>query len=660
MRIALVGNHNAGKTTLFNHLTGSSQKIGNWPGVTLEKKTGILRSTDHEVVDLPGIYSLSPYGIEEKISQTFLLEGGVDLVINIIDSTALERSFYLTTQLLELDLPVLIALNMSDIAVSRGIDIDLATLEQKLDTTIIAISALKKTGIYDLIQAIKTGQFRKNRHERFYDHVIEKALKDIEKHLEPPHARHVAMGLIEGNPHVDAYRQPMIDAIIEGLSASYQRDMEQIIADERYRTIEMIRDQAITVRHQKQSWTDTLDKIFLNRFLAIPLFFIIMFGIYYLAAGPFGAWTVDLVEGWMEILSESVETGLSGLGASDWSVSLVVNGMLAGVGAILAFLPQLIMLFVMIALLETTGYMSRIAFVLDKVFQRVGLSGKSLIPFIIGSGCSVPAILASRAIHDEREKKMTVMLTPFVPCSAKLPIIVLFAGYFFTNRSGLAAASLYFMAIFVIFFSALLLNKIFFKGNSSRYISELPQYKMPNMSYVLRDVYGKAMAFIKHAGSIILMASVVVWFLISFSWRLQYGIDPDQSMLAGIGHVMAWLFYPMLGTWNWGATVSALQGLVAKEQVVASMAIIAGFSEETTEGMLIFGSSAFAFFTPASAYAFMVFNLFSAPCFGAIGAMRQELGSSRRMLLAVLYQTGLAWLLAVIVFNIGRLIEVMI
>lgn len=660
MRIALVGNHNAGKTTLFNHLTGSNQKVGNWPGVTLEKKTGILRSTDHEIVDLPGIYSLSPYGIEEKISQAFLLEGGVDLIINIIDSTTLERSLYLTTQLLELDIPVMIALNMSDIAVSRGIDIDLETLEQKLDATIIAISALKKTGIYDLIQAIKNGLYRQNRHERFYDHAIEKALKDIETHLDVPHRRHVAIGLIEGNLQFNDKRQPVIDDIIENLSASYQRDMEQIIADERYRTIEMMRDQAITVRHQRQSWTDTLDKIFLNRILAIPLFFIIMFGIYYLAAGPFGAWTVELVGGWMEVLSETVEKALIDLGASAWSVSLVVNGILAGVGAIMAFLPQLVMLFVMIALLESTGYMSRIAFVLDRLFQRVGLSGKSLIPFIIGSGCSVPAILASRAIHDEREKKMTVMLTPFVPCSAKLPIIVLFAGYFFTNHSGLAAASLYFLAIFVIFFSALLLNKLFFKGRSSSYISELPQYKWPNISYVLRDVYGKAKAFIKHAGSIILMASVVVWFLISFSWRLQYGINPDQSMLAGIGHVMAWLFYPMLGTWNWGATVSALQGLVAKEQVVSSMAIIAGFSEETSEGMLIFGSSAFAFFTPASAYAFMVFNLFSAPCFGAIGAMRQELGTNRRMLLAVLYQTGLAWVLAVIVFNIGRLIEAII
>jgi ferrous iron transport protein B len=338
----------------------------------------------------------------------------------------------------------------------------------------------------------------------------------------------------------------------------------------------------------------------------------------------------------------------------------VIDGMLAGVGAIMSFLPQLIILFILISLLETTGYMARIAFFLDRVFQKVGLSGKSLIPFIVGSGCSVPAIMSARTINDETEKKMTIMLTPFIPCSAKLPIITLFAGYFFEDYSGFVSASLYFLAIVVILVSAYVMKRVLFKGKTSSFILELPEYKMPSFRYVFFDVTSKAWSFIQRAGSIILLASIVIWFLISFSWQMSYGVDPEQSILAWFGHLFAWIFYPMLGTWSWAATVSAIQGLVAKEQVVASMAIIAGYSETTEEGLLIFRSGAFSFFTSASAYAFMVFNLFSAPCFGAIGAMREELGTTKRMWKAVLFQTGLAWMLAIIVFQVGRLIEVII
>jgi ferrous iron transport protein B len=304
--------------------------------------------------------------------------------------------------------------------------------------------------------------------------------------------------------------------------------------------------------------------------------------------------------------------------------------------------------------------MARISFFLDRIFQKVGLSGKSLIPFIIGSGCSVPAILSARTINEETEKKMTIILTPFIPCSAKLPIITLFAGYFFKDHSGFASASLYFLAIIIILVTALILKKFYFKGKPSSFILELPDYKAPNMRYVITDVFHKALSFIERAGSIILLASIVIWFLISFSFKFQYGIDPNDSMLAGVGNVLAWLFYPMLGTWSWGATVSAIQGLVAKEQIVASMAIISGYSDDTSAGLLIFNSGAFGFFTASSAYAFMVFNLFSAPCFGTIGAMREELGSTKRMWKAVLFQTGVAWVLAVIVFQIGRLIEVIL
>ncbi|MDO9630204.1 MAG: ferrous iron transport protein B, partial [Acholeplasmataceae bacterium] len=477
---------------------------------------------------------------------------------------------------------------------------------------------------------------------------------------ETKHDRFLAVKLIENDPLFESHHTEETKHIIEKLSKTYNRDMEQVIADERYRYIENVRDDAIVAKKDQITWTDRLDSIFLNKYAAIPIFMIIMFGVYYLAAGPVGGWTVDFVDQYVGISGEWFGELLHSLGASAWSQSLVVDGMLAGVGAILNFLPQLIILFFLISFLETTGYMSRIAFFLDRIFQKVGLSGKSLIPFIIGSGCSVPAILSARTINDETEKKMTILLTPFIPCSAKLPIITLFAGYFFRDYSGLASASLYFLAIFVILLSAFLMKKILFKGHTSSFILELPEYKMPNFTYVFRDVLSKAWAFIQRAGSIILLASIAIWLLISFSWNFTYGVDPSDSILASLGNIFAWIFYPMLGTWSWEATVSAIQGLVAKEQVVASMAIIAGYSDSTSEGLLIFGSGAFSFFTASSAYAFMVFNLFSAPCFGAIGAMRQELGTTKRMWKAVLFQTGLAWVLGVIVFNIGRLLEVLL
>jgi ferrous iron transport protein B len=490
-----------------------------------------------------------------------------------------------------------------------------------------------------------------------FDHELEAALTRIEDELEGEHKRFIAVNLVEEDMRFVSYRTPTIDAIVNEIKEHYMRDMEQIIADERYRYIEFIRDDAIKVTHQNRTMTDRLDTIFLNRVFAIPIFMVIMFMVYYLAAGPIGGWTVGLVEVVFESFSDRMTVFLQNVGASPWSTSLVVDGMIAGVGAVLGFVPQLMILFLLISLLETSGYMSRISFFLDKLFQRVGLSGKSLIPFIIGSGCSVPAIMSARTISDEKEKKMTIMLTPFIPCSAKLPIITLFAGYFFQNRSGLISASLYFMSIAIILVSAFILKKVYFKGRTSSYISELPKYKLPSMRYVTYDVSGKTLAFIKNAGSIILLASIIIWFLISFSWNLTYGVDTEASMLASIGNAISFIFYPMLGEMSWGASVSAIQGLIAKEQVISSMAIIAGFSEQSSDSLLIFGSETFAFFTPASAYAFMAFNLFSAPCFGAIAAMRKELGSTKEMLAAVLYQTGLAWTIAVLIFQIGSLFE---
>ena len=660
MRIALVGNQNSGKTTLFNLLTGTHQKVGNWPGVTVERKIGIIRGTDFELIDLPGIYSLSPYSLEENISRSFLFDEQVDLILNVIDATSIERSLYLTTQLLELNIPVVMALNMMDIADKRGIKFDLETLEKRLDTTILPISALKKTNVFNLIQTIKQGDYRRNLYQHIYDHELEKLIAELEPLVDTKHPRFLAVKVIERDPLFESYLDEKVESLVNDYSSKYHRDMEQVIADERYRYIEFVRDEAVLAKQQNLTLTDRLDNIFLNRYLAIPIFIIIMFGVYYLAAGPFGSWTVDLVDGVITNIKEWMEVFLTDVNASPWAVSLVVDGILAGVGAILNFLPQLIILFILISLLETTGYMARIAFFLDRIFQKVGLSGKSLIPFIVGSGCSVPAIMSARTINDETEKKMTIMLTPFIPCSAKLPIVTLFAGYFFGDRSGFVAASLYFLAIIIILVSAIAMKKILFRGKTSSFILELPEYKRPSLRYLWFDVSSKALAFIERAGSIILIASIVIWFLLSFNWRMTYGVQVDDSMLASIGRLISWIFYPMLGELSWAASVSAIQGLIAKEQVIGSMAIIAGYSSDVTQGSLLFTSGIFRFFTASSAYAFMVFNLFSAPCFGAIGAMREELGTTKRMWKAVLFQTGLAWLLAVLVFQSGRLLEVIL
>lgn len=660
MKIALVGNQNSGKTTLFNLLTGTNQKVGNWPGVTIERKVGIIRGTDFEVIDLPGIYSLSPYSTEENISRRFLFEEEIDLIINVIDATSIERSLYLTTQILELGFPVIVALNMMDIADKRGIKFDLNTLEKRLDTTILPISALKKTNVFNLIQTIKQGEYRRNLYQHIYDHELEECISKLEPMVDTKHPRFTAVKMIEKDVMFNDLRNEAIDLLVSELEKKYKRDMEQVIADERYRYIEFVRDEAVDARKELMTATDKLDNILLNRYLAIPIFMLIMFGIYYLAAGPVGSFTVDLVSIGIEYVSDWMTSFLEGVGASTWSVSLVVDGMIAGVGAILNFLPQLIILFLLISLLETTGYMARIAFFLDRIFQKVGLSGKSLIPFIVGSGCSVPAIMSARTINDETEKKMTIMLTPFIPCSAKLPIVTLFAGYFFGDNSGLVSTSLYFLAIVLIMVSAFLMKKILFKDKISSFILELPEYKLPSVKYILHDVVSKAWAFIVHAGSVILIASIVIWFLISFNWEMQYGIPVDDSILAWFGNLISWIFYPMLGEFSWAASVSAIQGLVAKEQVVGSMAIIAGQASDITEGRLIFNSGIFGFFTASSAYAFMVFNLFSAPCFGAIGAMKEELGTTKRMWKAVIFQTSIAWALGVLVFQIGRLIEVIL
>ena len=632
MKIVLVGNQNSGKTTLFNTLTGMNAKIGNWPGVTIEKKVGIIKNTDYELVDLPGIYSLSPYSIEEEVSKKFILEEKPDVIINIIDSTSLERSLYLTTQLLELDCKIIIALNMVDILEKKGFIINEKELERSLQTKVLKISALKGTGIDRLI--IEIGEPNKKRNLSFYDVQTEQRIKQKELELQIPNKRFVAIKQLEEDS-----------------------EFEEIIATERYNFIENIKKNVIikNVSKSQENMSDKLDKIFLNKWLAFPIFVGIMFCVYYLSVGVVGRFTVDFISQAIQNLSQNVRGVLENLNVSEWLNSLIVDGIIAGVGSVLGFIPQLIILFTCISVLETTGYMSRIALLLDKIFRKIGLSGKSLIPFIIGSGCSVPGIMGTRIIENSNEREMTAILTPFIPCSAKLPVIAMFSGYFFDKYSGLMSASLYFLAITIIILSAMVMKKWIYKNNNSTYISELPEYKLPSAKYVFKDVFDKTISFIKRAGSVILMCSIIIWFLLSFSFKLEYGVNVENSILSWIGRAISWMFYPMLGVNSWGATVSAIQGLVAKEQVISSMTVIAGLSEEASGQ--IFKTGIFSFFTPASAYAFMVFNLFSAPCFGAIGALEKELGTFEKMLKVVIFQIIFAWSLAVLIYQVGSRIE---
>lgn len=675
MKIALVGNQNSGKTTLFNTLTGTNQKVGNWPGVTIERKEGKIIGTEIEIVDLPGVYSLSPYSTEEEISRQFAMEEKPDLIINIIDATSIERSLYLTTQLLELDSDVVIALNMADILETKGITINVEKLSSLLHTSIVSISAKKNIGIDKLVALISEAKYLKNEHERIYDDKIEDLLTIITKKTKTAHKRFAAVKMIERDRDYRALLTDDVSAKISALEDFYKMDSEQLIADQRYKHIVKIKDACTTYAQKGETITDKLDRIFLHKYLALPIFAIIMAVVYFLSVGLVGGLTVDFVGSLfdgaetIEIfgreipfqitgLGPLVAQGLEQLGASPWAVSLVVDGIIAGFGAVCGFLPQLIILFLCLAILETTGYMSRIAFFLDRVFKKFGLSGKSLIPFIVGSGCSVPGIMASRTVECEEERKMTALLTPFVPCSAKLPIIALFASYFFATYAWIVTLGLYLMAIVVILLSALVLKKFVYKNAVSSYLSELPEYHSPSIVYVVRDVFDKTWAFIKRAGTVIVLSSIAVWFLASFTWTFNY-IDGanyhiEQSILAGLGNAFAWVFYPMLGgTWSWGATVSAVQGLIAKEQVVSSLEVLAGLEGS---GSAIFETGMFSFFTGWSASAYMVFNLFSAPCFAAIGAMRKELGSSKAMVKAVFFQTGLAWVLATIIGMIGWII----
>jgi ferrous iron transport protein B len=662
--IGLVGNQNAGKTTLFNALTGMNATVGNWPGVTIERKEGYIKGgQDLMLVDTPGVYSLSPYTDEEKVTRKFCLDSHPDLLINIIDATALERSLYLTTQLAELNTDVIVALNMADILEQNGITIDTAKLSAELGLTVIRISAKTGEGIDTLIQTIRENKYLRNPHLKIYAEDVQKEVDHLEGDLnheleEAQNPKFAAVKVFERDPYFHALTNSSTEDEVKAIETNYGMDAEQIIADQRYDFVTKVKSECCTEKEMPESLTDKLDKVFLNKWAAIPLFLLIMAFVYFLSVGVVGSLTSDFIDALfngsatISIFQWQIPFSCQGLGpilgsaivkagGSVWAADLVQNGIIAGIASVINFLPQLIVLFYCMAFLEASGYMNRIAFFLDKIFKKFGLSGKSIIPFIVGSGCSVPGVMSARTVESEKERNLTIMLTPFIPCSAKLPIIALLSSVIFPQYGWVISLSVYFLAIVIILVTALIAKHLDKKREETSFISELPSYKWPSQYYAWREVWDKSIAFLKRAGTVIFLCSFGVWVLTRFNWAWQYvgpttldgsvandGSDIGSSMLAGVGKVLAYLFIPAWGgNYSWGATVSALQGLIAKEQVVSSLSVISG-------GDILGG---FPFFTTnkLAAYSFICFNLFSAPCFGALAAMKKELGSAKAMFQAI-------------------------
>lgn len=669
-KIALAGNPNCGKTTMFNDLTGSSQYVGNWPGVTVEKKEGKLKANKQAIIqDLPGIYSLSPYTLEEVVSRNYLVTQHPDAMINIVDASNLERNLYLTTQLLEIGVPMVIALNMMDLVRKNGDKIDVAKLSQALGCQIIETSALKGEGSAEVAKAALTLAQRKSLAPKplSFDPKLEETLSMIQKQIagscDPNNLRWFAIKLFERDEkameqlNLSAAVLDQIEALRQEAEREFDDDAESIITHERYQAISRILKTCYQKQQTKQRLTtsDKIDKIVTNRILALPIFALVMFVVYYLSISTVGTMMTDWVNDvlFTEIIPPAVEGWLTAANTAPWLQSLVLDGIIAGVGAVLGFLPQMMVLFLLLALLEDCGYMARIAFIMDRVFRRFGLSGKSFIPMLVGLGCGVPAVQASRTIENDRDRKMTIMTTTFIPCSAKLPIIGLISGALF-HGSGWVATSAYFVGIAAIIISGIILKKTkLFAGDPAPFVMELPAYHIPSVKGVLIHMWDRSKAFVRKAGTIIFLSSALIWFLSNFNFSLQMVETPD-SILASIGRVIAPIFAP-LGWGHWEAAVGSFAGLVAKENLVSVMAILYGFAEVAENGDEMW--SVFAQnFTMISAYSFLVFNLLCAPCFAAISAIRREMGSGKWTWIAIGYQCLFAYVVSLIIYQIGNLL----
>lgn len=679
VKIALAGNPNSGKTTLFNALTGSNQFVGNWPGVTVEKKEGKLKGhKDVVIMDLPGIYSLSPYTLEEVVARNYLINERPDAILNIVDGTNLERNLYLSTQLMELGIPVIMAVNMMDVVRKNGDIIHMKQLGRKLGCEVVEISALKGEGIDAAAEKavkIARGKYAEAPVHKFSE-AVERGLEEIETYLSPAipeeQRRFYAIKLFERDDKIkgNLAAAPDVGHIIDRLEKEEDDDAESIITNERYSYITSIIDGCYQRKYKgDMSASDKIDRIVTNRWLALPIFALVMFAVYYVSVTTVGTWATDWAndgvfgEGWnlfgigalhIPGIPQMLEGLLSTIGCADWLQSLILDGIVGGVGAVLGFVPQMLVLFIFLAFLEACGYMARIAFIMDRIFRKFGLSGKSFIPMLIGTGCGVPGVMASRTIENDRDRKMTIMTTTFIPCGAKLPIIALIAGALFDGASWVAPSA-YFVGIAAIICSGIILKKTkMFAGDPAPFVMELPAYHMPTVKNVLRSMWERASSFIKKAGTVILLSTVLIWFLQSFGLEGgNFGMveDMNHSLLAGLGNGIAWIFTP-LGWGDWKAAVAAITGLIAKENVVGTFGVLYGFAEVAEDGAEIWGTLA-ASFTTAAAYSFLVFNLLCAPCFAAIGAIKREMNNAKWTWFAIGYQTGLAYVVSLCVYQLG-------
>lgn len=662
INIALAGNPNSGKTSLFNELTGSRQHVGNWPGVTVEKKEGRLKGhNDVVIVDLPGIYSLSPYTLEEVVSRDYMMNERPDAIINIVDATNLERNLYLTMQLMETHIPMVITLNMMDLVEKRGIHIDTKTLSAKFGgVPVVEISALERKGIDGLIDAALQAVKKKKAPTPIpFENAVEEVLTDINKSMrfDMDTARYYAIKIFERDERIysdDAFvgdGKAKLEKKLQALEDELDNDTETLITNGRYDYIAEVMPNVLKKTQQKEevSLTDKIDSIVTNRWLALPIFVAVIFAVYYVSISTIGSYTIDWVGAFFEWVSGGVETFLTNIGAADFLIDLIINGIIAGVGAVLGFVPQLMILFFFLSFLEGCGYMSRVAFIMDRAFRRFGLSGKSFIPFIIGTGCGVPAIMATRTIENEKDRRLTIMTTTFMPCGAKLPIIALFVGALFPDKPWIAP-SCYLIGILAIIVSCIILKLTkAFKDDPAPFIIELPEYRLPKLKNVLTMMWEKAKAFIIKAGTIIFVCSAVIWFISGYNWSLE-AVDAEHSILAAVSGLIAPIFAP-IGLGSWQATAGTISGLVAKENLVSVLAVIFHATGDGSEADPSLIGQIQSFFTPASGMSYMLFNLLCAPCFAAIGAIRREMMSAKWTAFAVAYQCLFAYIVSLIVYQ---------
>ena len=675
LSIALAGNPNCGKTTLFNEITGSKQHVGNWPGVTVEKKEGKYKKDKAmTIVDLPGIYSLSPYSAEEIVARNYIVEEKPDVLINIIDGTNIERNMYLTLQILETGIPTVVALNMMDEVESSGTKIDIDKISKALGVKVVPIVARNGKNIDILMDEVKKVSKEKNKELNIYSKDVEDFLADIlsqindnNKGNENVNARWRSIKLLEEDPieseKLSSDMKNKIEPIVSKANAKLNGDAEGEIADQRYKFISNVVSKSVKRQVQKdgtriETTSDKIDKVLTNRIIAIPAFLVIMYGLFKITFGEgplgIGVWLQTIVgDFWDGPLTETILTSIENMGASEWALSLVGDGILAGLGGVISFLPQILVLFLLMSILEDSGYMARVAFVMDKLFRRFGLSGKSFIPLLMGFGCSVPAVMASRTLENERDRKITIAITPFMSCGAKLPIYLMFAATLFADSNKtLVVYSIYMLGLVVAVISALILSKFVFKGEASNFIMELPQYRIPTLRSVLIHAWEKVKGFVIKAGTIILGSTILIWFLSNFN--LGGMCEMEDSILATIGRSIQWIFAP-LGFGNWKASVAVVTGWIAKENIVSTFGVLYGASDAIAEAAME-GSAAIpgvaAAFTKAAAFSYMAFNLLCMPCFAAVGAIKKEMGNWKDTLKTIGFQMLTAWIVAFIVYII--------